>query len=258
MPCCEIKGPNMSLLHPLYSPCSQLSLTSIINQCNRTNGTILSGDFFNCIFSKLLFARIIYFIGNRHCRQLLEELLLHKMLSISNTCRSLKAECFLLPALCIFPSVSIVYFTSLSPASQGADGGITADSVLILNTMKHPSCSLLNASKVTKMGWFHFVSTLNRVTPWIEYFCPCAKMCPCHFVLSHFSVLVFHWAHLYFILKTDWVQVKDSPSVHKPSKSIAKKYIYLFKSNQTWPDFSNKCLWWSESVCHGTRQSVCE
>lgn len=70
-----------------------LSLLSIINQCNRTNGTILLGHFYDCIFScSFLFSRIIYSIGAEHRLRLLEEHVKHKMLrdyvcipSISNT-----------------------------------------------------------------------------------------------------------------------------------------------------------------------------
>lgn len=106
----------------IYSLRLQLSLILIIYQCNRTNGTILSGHFYNCIFSQLLFPRIIYCIGTKHCVQLLEELLWDHicicMPSISNACFSLQAECLLPPTLCIFPSVSILYFRTVKPVRE--------------------------------------------------------------------------------------------------------------------------------------------
>lgn len=84
----------------------------------------------------------------------------------------------LFPANVVYFSICFFYSRSLSPATRTADGGITTDSILILNTMKHRSCILLNGSKDIKMEWFHFVSTLNPDRSWIEYFCTCAKRCP--------------------------------------------------------------------------------
>lgn len=129
-----------------------------MKRCNPTNGVILLGHFYDCIFSLLLVTYSLY--NQRAVRQ-------------TSKWQSARASfytwCYFQSS--IFPSVSFIRLE----LKGTADGGITTDTVLILNTLKRRSCILLNAPEDSKRKWFHLVASLNPVGPWGDYLCPTGK-----------------------------------------------------------------------------------
>lgn len=143
---------------------SQSSCVSIINQCNRTNGTFLPGRFYDCIFS--CFYSHTWFTPRRLLkrRTQLRQLWTVNVPLLTRAASSPPASCF----LCVFPSV---FFNVRMFESGRPDGGIAADSALIVNTMKRRPCILLNGSKDTKWDDFVWLLLWTLVWPWIEYLC---------------------------------------------------------------------------------------
>lgn len=174
---------NVSLLRPLTT--LHFPRTSIINQRNRTNGTILLGHFYNCIFSRLSLLHIIY-SGCEHCLQLLDQ---HKPLppSISNMC--LTTVRMLFAASVVY--FSICFFFCLRPAAGTADGGITTDSALILNTIMQP----FKRFKRHQNGMVSFCLcsepdlATNRIFPYVRL--ETSSLPFTHALLSHFIWFIF-------------------------------------------------------------------
>lgn len=116
------------------------------------------------------------------------------------------------------PSVS---FLCSSGAGGTADGSITTDSPLILNAARRGSCNLLNGSKDTKMGRFHFAATLNLIWPWTEDFRTVAALsavytCSAQPRTPRLPVFYSFQIFIYSKIRDEKIQYEKDTFVHKP------------------------------------------